>query len=419
MKDRPTAQRVTVGPNNRLDRTVPRISVREGGWALSGTCIVQRGKKFAVVAYAGIDPETKKPRQKWFGGFRTRREADQFQLSLAHSPAFSAGAGPYGSPRLRTRDYLKTWLQERKTLGSLRPSTADRYDYSIRLHIAPCIGHLPIIRLAGPAIQAMYVKLLERGLSPSTVRRAATLLHTAMRDALQRGLVRQNPVDQTTPPRNPRFEPTILTLEQVAVYMADTRDNAPPALAALYAVIVGTGMRLGEALALGERDVDLDHGTLQVNRTLLRPGGHPEFGPPKSERGRRSITLPDEALAALRAAVLWRKEQRLRLGPRWSETGLVCCSTTGTALNRHNVRRDHLDRLKRLELPRMRVHDLRHLHATHLAASGVDYRTIADRLGHASPSFTLGTYAHAAARAQERAAIVANELLIKTGVSGQ
>ena len=89
-------------------------------------------------------------------------------------------------------------------------------------------------------------------------------------------------------------------------------------------------------------------------------------------------------------------------------------------INPSNLRyRIPLPRLTRLGFPHTRPHDLRHLHATHLLASGIDPRTVADRLGHASPSFTLATYAHAASRAQERAAVVANELLVKTGQSGR
>jgi integrase len=71
--------------------------------------------------------------------------------------------------------------------------------------------------------------------------------------------------------------------------------------------------------------------------------------------------------------------------------------------------RDHTPRLERLGLPRTRIHDLRHFHGTALVASGVDARTVADRLGHSSVSFMLQTYAHAVATAQEHAASVAND----------
>ena len=104
------------------------------------------------------------------------------------------------------------------------------------------------------------------------------------------------------------------------------------------------------------------------------------------------------------------------MGPRYRDSGLLFVGERGRPLNPSNVRnRDHLPRLTRLGLPRFRIHDLRHFHATHLIAAGVDYRTVGDRMGHKSPSFTISTYAHAAARARERAAAVANEMLMKTG----
>lgn len=115
-----------------------------------------------------------------------------------------------------------------------------------------------------------------------------------------------------------------------------------------------------------------------------------------------------------------KKEQRLKLGPKFRDAGLLFCGPKGRPLNPSNIRnRDHLPRLVRLGLPRTRPHDLRHFHATFLTANGVDIRTSADRLGHRDPGFMLRTYAHANAKAQERAAEVANELLMKTRQSRQ
>jgi integrase len=136
--------------------------------------------------------------------------------------------------------------------------------------------------------------------------------------------------------------------------------------------------------------------------------------------GWRSILLPDLTVEAIRAALLWKKEQRLHVGSRYRDSGLLFVGEYGRPLNPSNIRnRDHLPRLTKLGLPRFRLHDFRHFHATQLVAAGVDYRTVADRIGHRSPSFTISTYAHAAAGAQERAAAVANELLMKTArISG-
>jgi len=152
---------------------------------LGGTCIVQRGQRFTVVAYAGIDPASGKQRQKWFGGFKTRREAEQFRLTLAHHPSFSAGAGPYGSPRLRTSDYLDRWLHERAALGEIRPKTEALCEMLIERHISPAVGHIPLSRLSPAAIQSLYASLLTgerqpRVLSRSTVQRVAQVLHAAL-----------------------------------------------------------------------------------------------------------------------------------------------------------------------------------------------------------------------------------------------
>jgi integrase len=131
-----------------------------------------------------------------------------------------------------------------------------------------------------------------------------------------------------------------------------------------------------------------------------------------ADRSRRTIPLPVEVVDALRQLRKWKVEQKLRRGPRFREYGLVFCGPSGKPLHANNIRyRDHYPRLKRLKLPRIRPHDLRHGHASHLVAAGVDHRTVADRLGHSSPSFTLATYVHGVSEAQRRAAEVASTLL--------
>jgi len=386
---------------------------------LSGTSVVQRGRRFAVVAYAGIDPKNGKQRQKWFNGFKTHREAEQFRLTLAHHPSFSGGVGPYGSPRLRTGDYLTTWHEERERLGALRVGTAKRNRQHITLHIAPNIGHIPLARLSPAVIQNLYVTLLDSGLSGSTVRRAAAVLHTALRDAVRRGLIIRNPQDNTTLPRRAQYDPIVPTPEQVVTYLDDARETATPAIWAFYVTAAATGLREGELLGLRDDAIDLDRRLLSVRQQLVRAGRDLVFGQPKTARGRRTVLLPAVAIEALRAAHRWKREQRLKLGPRFRDSGLVFCGPTGAAIHASDFyRRDHLPRLARLGLPHFRIHDFRHFHATYLTAAGVDPRTAADRLGHTDPGFFTRTYSHAVAAAQERAAAIANELLTKTAPSG-
>ena len=153
--------------------------------------------------------------------------------------------------------------------------------------------------------------------------------------------------------------------------------------------------------------MDLRAALLHVRRTLTSPGKAPAFGEPKTAKGRRSVLLPTEAVDAIRRALVWKKEQRLRLGVRFRDAGTLFCTLSGRPLDRRVLRaRDHLTRIEELKLPAIRLHDFRHLHATYLIASGVDSRTAADRLGHTDPGFLTRTYAHAVAAAQQQAAAV-------------
>ena len=385
---------------------------------MGGTSIVQRGKKFAVACYAGRDPTTHKQRYKWFSGFATRKEAEQFRLTLAHHPTFGAGQGPYGNPRLRTGDYLRAWLQEREALGTLRERTVKHSRSAINRHLVPHIGHVPLSRLSPAAIQHLYITLLQNSLNPATVRRATGILHVALEDAVRRGYILRNPQDNTTPPKVERYEPNVPSAEQVARYLADARATATPTLYGLYVTAATCGLRIGELTGLAEDAVDLPSLRLRVRQTLLSAGKVPVSGHPKTDSGWRTILLPELAAEAIRSALRWKKEQRLRLGAKYRDSGLLFVGEYGRPLNPSNIRnRDHLPRLTRLELPRFRLHDLRHFHATQLVAAGVDYRTVGDRMGHQSPTFTISTYAHTTAHAQERAASVANELLMKSGAS--
>jgi integrase len=306
---------------------------------LAGSSIVQRGKRFAVVCYAGIDPITKKERRRWFSGFDTRKEAEAFRATLAHNPSFSAGQGPYGLPRLRTGDYLRAWVAERRALGTLTPRTADHTESAIKLHLDPHIGHVPLARLGPPAIQQLYVTLLGAGLAPSTVRRSTGILHVALEDAVKRGLILKNPQTNTTPPKVAQYQPTVLPPEEIARYLEDARHTAKtPALFALYVTAASCGLRIGELLGLSEDAVDLGSRLLRVNRSLVEAGAAPIYKDPKTGSGTRTVLLPDVAADAIRVALVWKKERRLRLGARYRDAGLVFCGPRGRPLNPSNIR---------------------------------------------------------------------------------
>jgi len=156
-----------------------------------------------------------------------------------------------------------------------------------------------------------------------------------------------------------------------------------------------TGGRRGEALGLCSSNVDLETGRISIRETALQDDGKMIDGEPKTDMGRRSIDLDPATVALLEVHRKRQVAERLALGPGYSDAGLVFCHEDGTALSPDYVSK----RFKRLSeqagLPQIRLHDLRHTHATHLLEAGVHPKVVQERLGHATISMTLDTYSHA------------------------
>jgi integrase len=381
---------------------------------VSGTFIVERNGRFNVVAYAGVDPATGKKRKKWSPSFATRREAQQYQATLAHSPLVGAG----GFTRARLGDYLDGWIRARAALMKWRPKTLETARIMAG-YLKRELGHLPLPRLSPAAIEAAYTRLL-KDVSAATVLRAAETLRTALEDALRQGIILRNVARQAMLPPVEEYEPTLLTPEQLQAYLADARASATPAIYGLWATKATTGLRLGELLGLHEDAVDLAGPlpTLTVERQLRRAGRNPEFGRPKTRHGRRVILLSELAVDAIRGALRWNEEQKLRLGAKYRDSGLVFCGPTGRPLNPSNVRsRDHYPRLQRVGLPKVRPHDIRHWNATELDDAGVSDAVMAARMGHGSAGFTRRRYVHPRLEAQRRAAEIV-DMLLRPGRSG-
>jgi integrase len=120
----------------------------------------------------------------------------------------------------------------------------------------------------------------------------------------------------------------------------------------------------------------------------------PVTGDVKTSRSRRSIDLDGATVAALRRHRARQREHRVLIGAGWAESGLVFVMADGHPLNPASLSQAFDRAVGRSRLPRIRFHDLRHTHATHLLASGVNIKVVSERLGHASVSFTLNVYGH-------------------------
>ena len=176
-----------------------------------------------------------------------------------------------------------------------------------------------------------------------------------------------------------------------------------------------TGMRRSELLGLRWTAVDLDAKTVSVVETLQRILGKGMMTlQPKTAKSRRLINLPAAAAALLNGLKVKQKEQRQFLGLEWQESDYVFCLADGRPYSPDKVSLAFAEVIKKAGLPHIRLHDLRHTHATMMMAQGVNPKTVAERLGHSSVVITLDTYSHVLPGLQEEAALKFEEGFRKT-----
>ncbi|SRR6266851_2687871 len=296
---------------------------------------------------------------------------------------------PAHSPRMN--EFLANWLSAVKP--ALRRSTYVSYEGVVRLHLMPEIGRLALEKLTVDDIAGLIGrKGRDPHLSATTVRYILLILRNALNKAVRWGLVARNVAALVDPPRISHKEVRVLSPEETLKLLGAARGEA---IEGLLVIAVSTGVRLGEALALQWKDVDLERREVRISKSLQRiPGQGQVVSETKTRRGRRALVLPMRTVEALRTHRSEQQSWRRAAGPSWNEHDFVFTSSSGQPLDQRNVLRMFRRVLRRAKLPKMRFHDLRHSCASLLLAEHTDPRVIMETLGHSNISVTLNMYAH-------------------------
>jgi integrase len=269
--------------------------------------------------------------------------------------------------------YLRSWLASHGP--SVRKSTLVSYTGHVELHISPLLGGIPVARLRQSDVRRLIDDRLAAGLSPATVRR----IHATLHMALERGVDERRLVDNAAAGvRLPRVEVkpvAAMSEEQAAAILAATRGTF---LEALVELLLGSGLRLGEALGLDQADVDLDGRFVVVRR---------------SKTTVRAVPISDDAAEALRRHMKGLK----RIGPA---EPVFIAPRSKHRLTTTTVSHAFPKLLEAAGLPRLTPHALRHGVATLLVARGMPMRHVAEQLGHRNPALTARVYAHVLPEAQ-------------------
>lgn len=283
--------------------------------------------------------------------------------------------------------YLDSWLADDVKLNRT-PKTHEEYEGAARLYIKPLIGHIKIVKLTGADLQRWQGKLARDGHSDNTRLKAIRVLRNALNKAVKLRLIPFNPMAAVAKPKVQRKEVTPLEPEQCYALFDACKKHRLGDLIILAAM---TGLRKGELLALDWSAVNLREGVLTVRRSLEEAGGQQRIKTPKTESGRRVVTLGKEAVEALE-----RRKSKAEQEGLSTTKGVVFPNTDGGFMWASNYRRQVWVKIRKAAgIPDTVVfHDLRHTQASLMLAAGVDLKVIQKRLGHADFATTANLYSH-------------------------
>ena len=343
----------------------------------------------------------KRPDGRWEGSFVAGHRADgrpirryvyaRSRSEAARKLAAARGAGlaeegeseetrPQGSNGQTVRDVTTRWLRSR---SNLLPATVYKYTRELR-PLLEQLGDVLVGDLRPHEVRDAYATLSEMGASVRTQKRGAMWLRAALRQAVHDEIIARSPAQGISVPSR-RVEPVAQawSADEVEGFLAVARGDR---LHALFYLLLSMGLRSGEALGLPWRNVDLERGWLTIAQAIRRPdrGDAFEIAEVKTPHGRRTLRMPADVVAILQA----------HRGGLDTGAELVFTTRSGRWIHPSNARRSLRRLAKGAGVRPIRVHDLRHTHASLALRAGVPIEVVSRRLGHASVAITMDLYRH-------------------------
>ena len=273
----------------------------------------------------------------------------------------------------------------------IAPSTFSNYQTVVRMHILPILGRKKLAELTVSDVDKLLSLKTDSGLSPSTVRRIRAVLAQCLDQAIRWELVHRNVATLSRSPKMNRHEGRTLTPAQARHLLETLRGHHNEAL---YALMLSTGLRRGEALGLRWSDFDRATGVLRVSRQLKREGSRLVTTDTKTSLSRRAVNLPAPMLKTLLEHEARQRAQKEQLGTAWIDSGYVFTSSIGTPIDPRNLYREFQKVCRIAGLGDWHPHELRHSAASLMLAQGVKIQVVSQVLGHSSIRMTADVYGH-------------------------
>ena len=329
--------------------------------------------------------------------------AKEAQRLLTHRLA-SLDTGDFVIPnRLTVAEHVLAWLAD----ADISPKTRERYDQLCRQQLIPRLGKLRLQDVTPAHIKAWHRQLLHSGgvrgdpLSARTVGHAHRVLRQALQYAVDLELLARNPTLKAKAPKTSPDEIQILRPDEITQTLTGLEGHV---LLPIVSLALASGLRRGELCALWWRDIDFDNAGIRVERSLEETRQGLRLKAPKTEHGRRFVTVDAGTLEVLREHRRDQNIVRLRVGlggagPR----DYIFSQPDGSPLYPDRLSSHWWRTRRKLRLPDVSFHSFRHVNASLLIAGGYDLLRLSRRLGHAKADYTLRLYGHLYHQAEDRA----------------
>lgn len=302
-------------------------------------------------------------------GFATKREAEEWlrKFLITQKADFD----------MKFEDFWKMYCADMET--RLREHTMRTKKYIVELKILPYFGDKRVNAITAADIRQWQNELIKMGYSPTYLKTINNQLSAIFNYAVRYYDLKSNPCAKAgSMGKSKAEEMDFWTVEEFRKFIDSVMNKRLSYMA--FMTLYWTGMRLGELLALNPKDVDLEKGTISITKSYQRLGKKDVITPPKTPKSKRVITIPEFLAADIKDYMdsLYDLQENDRLFP----------------ITKYYLEHEMQREIKESGVKRIRVHDLRHSHASMLIELGFSPLEIANRLGHEKVETTLNTYAH-------------------------
>lgn len=354
--------------------------------------IRKRGKKYSFTIDVGADPVTNKRRQKTVSGFPSPKEAEKAAAEMITE----LSRGNLIESKVTLKEFMSDFMDNQVKHAVAENTYFMQKGYADN-HIYPVLGNVALKKITPMHIQKFYSQKIDEGLSAGMIQNLGVLLGKVFRAAQEWGMINKNVVQQV---RKPTYRPKqmkVWTQEEVNKFLKETQDSR---FHVVYLLALTTGMRKGEILGLQWKHIDFQNATISVQQTIVYANKKLYLKEPKTAKSRRLITIPEFVVSYLRRYKIMMPPNELDTVAQGLRQPLAYPAT---------LEKVYYQDLDRVDVPRIRFHDMRHTHATILLKLGLNPKVVQERLGHTNIATTLNTYSHVLPSMQKDTAEKLNE----------